>query len=534
MWLTLVLHYLCNVSRDRSTFVLRIIHILLSMTNLSQDVINGIPTDIRTAEAGFGLQPCLTKFMSCPACRKLYHPNDINFDKGSPEFCTYKEVSRGPECNTPLWKVERMQGTPRFVPRLTFIYQNLPNWLARFLARPGIEVLLRHPLPSVRGEPPSIIRDIWDGNAVRTFKDTNGNPFFEYHGEELRLLFGFGYDGFNPFHNKAGRKKASVGAIFLVCYNLPSYLRLLPENIYLVGVVPGYKQPSLTRLNHYLEPLVEELQEFFDSGFYFSSTPDSPNGVVAKGAAFPGIMDIHAARQVFGLGSFHTQWFCTHCLLRHDDIDQIQPNQWPRWHTNQRHQGLMEIWKNQATENAQKAIFQQINMRWTVLSRLSYFDMKIMCIFDPMHTFLNLFRNLVENTWTMDVTEPSGDGLFVGSRPASMTSVTNREIYKTLILIRKTITSGNIELMDDAQRAQLWFLCERHGLRRAGERVQPYRRTVVQFYVSFFHWFIFLILLMILFRMDLRNPSKMIWMNFDTNEGKRLEIKKPSKISECG
>lgn len=295
------------------------------------------------------------------------------------------------------------------------------------------------------------------------------------------MLFGFGYDGFNPFHNKAGHKKVSVGAIFFICYNLPSELRLLPENIFLVGVVPGYRQPSLTQLNHYIEPVVDDLRDFFNFNFFFPSTSDSPNRVIVKGAAFPGIMDVHATRQMFGIGSYQRQWFCMHCLLRHDDIDQIQPNQWPRWHTCQQHRGLMEIWKNQTTEDSRTSTFEQTNLRWTALSHLPYFDMKIMCIFDPMHAFQNLFRNLVENTWAMEVTESSGDGLFVGSRPVSKKSVTNEELCDILTSIRRSISSGNMELLNSTRRAPLWYLCEQHELRRAGERVQPYRQTLLEF-----------------------------------------------------
>lgn len=83
--------------------------------------------------------------------------------------------------------------------------------------------------------------DIWDGKFARSFKDSSSQPFFQYSGPELQLLFGFDYDGFNPFHMKAAGKKGTVGVIFLFCYNLPPDIRLQPENVFIFGIIPGPK-----------------------------------------------------------------------------------------------------------------------------------------------------------------------------------------------------------------------------------------------------------------------------------------------------
>ena len=62
-------------------------------------------------------------------------------------------------------------------------------------------------------------------------------------------------DFFNPLGNKQAGKKKSVGMISLVCLNLPIELRYLPENMFLLGVIPGPKEPPLACCNHYLTPV---------------------------------------------------------------------------------------------------------------------------------------------------------------------------------------------------------------------------------------------------------------------------------------
>ena len=54
----------------------------------------------------------------------------------------------------------------------------------------------------------------------------------------------------------------SVGAIYLVIQNLPRNVRYKKENIILVGIIPGPKEPKGS-VNSFLRPLIEELKEFW-------------------------------------------------------------------------------------------------------------------------------------------------------------------------------------------------------------------------------------------------------------------------------
>lgn len=75
-------------------------------------------------------------------------------------------------------------------------------------------------------------------------------------------------DWFRPFDHTP----YSVGILYMVLLNLPRRDRLLKENLFVVGVIPGPHEPSLT-ISSYLEPLVDELHgAFVGKGECFKSS----------------------------------------------------------------------------------------------------------------------------------------------------------------------------------------------------------------------------------------------------------------------
>ena len=55
----------------------------------------------------------------------------------------------------------------------------------------------------------------------------------------------------------------SIGVIYMVVINLPRQERFKPENVIIVGIIPGPKEPKL-HVNTFLQPLVDELIDFWD------------------------------------------------------------------------------------------------------------------------------------------------------------------------------------------------------------------------------------------------------------------------------
>ncbi|TDL15159.1 hypothetical protein BD410DRAFT_694522, partial [Rickenella mellea] len=109
----------------------------------------------------------------------------------------------------------------------------MKHWFAELICRPGVEEIMdkRRNMESS----PERMEDIWDGEILRNFPGPNGEPFFAQEG---RYAFSLCMDEFNPYHMKEAGKKVSVGAIYLVCLNLPPEMRYRFENVFLVGIVP--------------------------------------------------------------------------------------------------------------------------------------------------------------------------------------------------------------------------------------------------------------------------------------------------------
>ena len=80
-------------------------------------------------------------------------------------------------------------------------------------------------------------------------------------------------DWFQPFE----RNMYSLGAIHFTLQNLPRSIRYKPENVILVGIMPGPKEAS-HNINSYLGPLVQELEQAWNEGF----TVLSPHRIPVK------------------------------------------------------------------------------------------------------------------------------------------------------------------------------------------------------------------------------------------------------------
>ena len=93
--------------------------------------------------------------------------------------------------------------------------------------------------------------DVYDEKLWKDWK-----PYLDIPGNLLLML---NVDWFKPFKHSP----YSVGIIYLVILNLPGMTRFKPENIIIVGTIPGSREPKLT-INTYLQPRVDELIMFWE------------------------------------------------------------------------------------------------------------------------------------------------------------------------------------------------------------------------------------------------------------------------------
>ncbi|KAI0643953.1 hypothetical protein C8Q79DRAFT_915048, partial [Trametes meyenii] len=113
----------------------------------------------------------------------------------------------------------------------------MKDWLTHLLSRTGIEEVMDAATQRAVGDPKKVMSDIWDAPVLRNLKH-NGRPFVLAPQGEGRYVFGLSVDSFNPFQSKEAKQNVSVTGIYMVCLNLPPHLRYLPENVYLVGIIP--------------------------------------------------------------------------------------------------------------------------------------------------------------------------------------------------------------------------------------------------------------------------------------------------------
>lgn len=194
-------------------------------------------------------------------------------------------------------------------------------------------------------------------------------------------------DWFQPFK----RSTYSAGVIYLCIQNLPRTERYLAENIILIGVIPGPKEPE-KKINSFLEPLVRELQLLW-KGVTMKSIGDT---IVHVRAALTCVAcDIPAARKVCGFVGHSARLACSKCLKifptstfgEKPDYGGFDRMLWKKRNVVD-HRKFSAEHKVCCTQSAQTKIEREHGCRYSVLLELPYFDPIRMTIVDPMHNLL--------------------------------------------------------------------------------------------------------------------------------------------------
>ncbi|MBW0568981.1 hypothetical protein O181_108696 [Austropuccinia psidii MF-1] len=134
---------------------------------------------------------------------------------------------------------------------------------------------------------------IWDGLVWRRFTGTRNihNPQF------MSIPGAFALSIYVVWFNAHGKstRLASIGPIILICFNLPPSERLKPENVYVAGIIPGPKEPTVLQSNYLVMPLIKELKELWQ-GYHLSPTSTGPSGCfihVSILTAIAYVVDMH-------------------------------------------------------------------------------------------------------------------------------------------------------------------------------------------------------------------------------------------------
>jgi hypothetical protein len=386
------------------------------------NIIMNIPLSKPTVLQKLGLENDFSEEICCPECFKLYPIPQIPKKKGEKitELTTtfrtvfYSESKKflkkvGPEvqfCNTKLMDVEKTgDEIMKIIPTQTFTFQTLKAWLTHKLWLPGFEALLDS---NLKHENPSNGRmdDVWDGSVWKNLVGPQDSDE-TFTSKPGHLVFSLYVDWFNPYGNKSGGKSVSLGAVALVCLNLPLAERYKIENIYLFGVIPGPKEPKVDQMNNILEPLVKEMLDFW-KGVWFTKTIGFPKGRLIFAAIFPLIGDLPAIRKTAGFASHAATRFCSLCEITIHQSDVIGINKFePKTH--EAHMERVKRWEEATDHATREDIATKEGARSSILNKLPYWRPVEHCGIEIMHVLL--LGNLKDHSSTFLKTPEAGKDL---------------------------------------------------------------------------------------------------------------------------
>ena len=191
-----------------------------------------------------------------------------------------------------------------------------------------------------------------------------------------------------------------MGAVYMVCDNLPPHLRFHPEYMYLTTLIPGPKEPSLHELNHILHPLINKLLEFWHQGVYIKHTATRLAGHLVRAALIPLVCDLPAVRKTAGFAHYAHHHFCSFCSLLKSDISNVDRSTWPPCHTWEEHALVARAWWDALTKAIRQEIFDNHRLHWSELLCLPYWDPTKYALVDTMHNlFLGELRHHCMDVW---------------------------------------------------------------------------------------------------------------------------------------
>lgn len=375
LFMVVGLHVLCAVSQVDAEVILAATRVGIvgaltyshthpdptHISELKRHFFRHIPKDMTTALKRFDIEPNITEYACCPTCFSIYAPAGDSSNPIYPDLCTWKETASQEEpCGAMLLVVSEKGKNTTSRPKRVFGYQNPMSWLARLLVRdPELEKHMEESWSTSYDK----VKDVFGAEALKSFKGPDGKPWSICPNDDLHLVFSMFVDWFNPYGNKQSGKSNSIGAIYMVCLSLPAAIRYKAENVYLVCIIPGPKEPTVSQLNHLLKPIVADFLKLWYSGVRFSQTAAKKYGRTVKCAIIPVVCDLPALRKTAGFAGHAAHNFCSFCRVQKGDIaENFDFEDWPRRQWDE-HLCEAKVWRDAKTPTAREKHFKKHGVR---------------------------------------------------------------------------------------------------------------------------------------------------------------------------
>ena len=259
------------------------------------------PETLYLARQTLGLVDQFVNFAACQKCHKLYKKDDVtDIQHRTVMKCSHVEfpnsATKRKQCQTPLAKRVTLNNSISIRPELVYPVASIRQQLSSMFLRPGFEESLRHWINRV--QPDNVLSDIYDGWVWRNFKESlepESDKFFRPEKADTHLGLIINLDWFQPYEGTI----YSTGVLYAAICNLPRDIRFRPENMLILAILPGPNEVSLHKINHYLSPVITELQLIWEK-MTLNRTYECPNGKVIRAAVIITSCDIPAARKLCG------------------------------------------------------------------------------------------------------------------------------------------------------------------------------------------------------------------------------------------
>jgi len=237
----------------------------------------------------------------------------------------------------------------------------------------------------------------------------------------------------------------------MACLNLPLDIQYKPENMYLAGIIPGPKQPSLENLNHYICPLMRDLAASWEHGVRYSKTANHPDGRLTRSAVVLAVCDLPTARHLAALASIGSHFFCSACSCYHKtNYGRVDFMNWmPR--DKEKMRRYAEQWRDASTSAERERLFKEHGVCYSKLWHLPYWDPTRQLVIDSMHCILeglvqyhirNVLGLTTEDTPALPASQPAFDYAFTRLDPgtAALLSMSTKEITQVSAIHELLVT----------------------------------------------------------------------------------------------
>lgn len=337
-----------------------------------------------------------TVYVLCPKCNFVYdYQNCIeyHFGRKKSKVCNFVSFPNHPHrtqripCNVPLLSEKlSVHNELRLIPKKLYPYCPLKDAIGRLVSQPDFLRNCEH--WRNRSVPSHILGDVYEGKVWNDFNSDRYDNFLKSPGN---LLMALNFDYFQPFTNT----QYSVGVLYLTILNLPRNQRYNIENLILVCIIPGPREPKYT-LNPLLAPFVADLKSA-NEGWLFSIN----NGTGIESSVFIRACigcvscDIPAFRKLCGFLGHSARLGCSKCLKEFPtnhfgdapDYSGFNRDEWtPRSIGD--HRKNCEDLCSCSTKSALRHLESRYGIRYSILLDLPYFDPVRFGVIDPMHNLL--------------------------------------------------------------------------------------------------------------------------------------------------